>query len=254
MNIWFVSSKSSTCPKMPFASAAFETDEVMPAEWSRGFNRGELSVGGPLFGALSFFGAGTVEGRRSADNGKLWRDVPMFVANGVDTVVTVPASSGAVGQTDVREVVVPRFERYDEGGRSPFSNSDEYAVDGKLDEAPWQGQPTFELNYETFPSENAKPQVQTKVWMTYDAERLYVAFAALDFCQEALKSGGVFVLKAFQGEAFEEVLQRLKHDFGKVSVRKPEASRGESKETYVVARNPRKIALSQSPQKTGVSH
>ena len=66
-------------------------------------------------------------------------------------------------------------------------------------------------------------------------------FAAMDFCQKALKSDGVFVLKAFQGEAFDEVLQRLKHDFVKVSVRKPEASRGESRETYVVARNPRKM-------------
>jgi 23S rRNA (uridine2552-2'-O)-methyltransferase len=64
-----------------------------------------------------------------------------------------------------------------------------------------------------------------------------LTFAALDFCRKALKSDGVFVLKAFQGEAFNEVLQRLKHDFGKVSVRKPEASRGESRETYVVARD-----------------
>jgi 23S rRNA (uridine2552-2'-O)-methyltransferase len=68
-----------------------------------------------------------------------------------------------------------------------------------------------------------------------------LSFAAMDFCQKALESGGVFVLKAFQGEAFDEVLQRLKQDFGKVNVRKPEASRGESRETYVVARNPRKM-------------
>ncbi len=68
-----------------------------------------------------------------------------------------------------------------------------------------------------------------------------LAFAAMDFCQKALKNDGVFVLKAFQGEAFDEVLQRLKRDFGKVNVRKPDASRGESKETYVVARNPRKM-------------
>jgi 23S rRNA (uridine2552-2'-O)-methyltransferase len=62
-----------------------------------------------------------------------------------------------------------------------------------------------------------------------------LSFAAMDFCQKALKSDGVFVLKAFQGEAFDEVLQRLKRDFGKVHVRKPQASRGESRETYVVA-------------------
>ena len=81
-----------------------------------------------------------------------------------------------------------------------------------------------------------------------------LSFAAMDFCRKALKSDGVFVLKAFQGEAFEDVLRRLKRDFGKVNVRKPEASRGESRETYVVARNPRKMdgSQSQSP-KTGVS-
>lgn len=81
-----------------------------------------------------------------------------------------------------------------------------------------------------------------------------LSFAAMDFCQKALKSDGVFVLKAFQGEAFEDVLERLKRDFGKVNVRKPEASRGESRETYVVARNPRKMDGSQSESpKTGVS-
>jgi len=68
-----------------------------------------------------------------------------------------------------------------------------------------------------------------------------LSFAALDFCRKALKSDGVFVLKAFHGEAFDEVLQRLKHEFGNVSVRKPGASRGESRETYLVVRNPRKI-------------
>jgi len=81
-----------------------------------------------------------------------------------------------------------------------------------------------------------------------------LSFAAMDFGQKALKSGGVFVLKAFQGEAFGDVLQRLKRDFGKVNVRKPEASRGESRETYFVARNPRKMDGSQSQHpKTGVS-
>ncbi len=76
-----------------------------------------------------------------------------------------------------------------------------------------------------------------------------LAFAAMDFCQKALKSDGVFVLKAFQGEAFDDVLERLKRDFGKVNVRKPEASRGESRETYVVARNQRKMTLPQPQQK-----
>ncbi len=71
-----------------------------------------------------------------------------------------------------------------------------------------------------------------------------LAGAALEFCKKALKPGGVFLLKAFHGEAFDEVVQRLKHDFATVAVRKPGASRGESKETYLLCRNPRNIDLS----------
>jgi len=60
--------------------------------------------------------------------------------------------------------------------------------------------------------------------------------AAIDFCLAHLKPEGVFVVKLFHGEAFDHVLARLKQAFGKVSVRKPAASRGESAETYVLAR------------------
>ena len=63
-----------------------------------------------------------------------------------------------------------------------------------------------------------------------------LAFAAVDFCYKALKPHGVFVIKAFQGEAFDDVLRRLKGAFRTVKVVKPGASRGESRETYVVAR------------------
>jgi 23S rRNA (uridine2552-2'-O)-methyltransferase len=63
-----------------------------------------------------------------------------------------------------------------------------------------------------------------------------MTLAALDFCRKTLKPEGVFVVKLFQGEAFEEVLARLKHDFKRVTVKKPAASRGESAETYVVSR------------------
>lgn len=74
-----------------------------------------------------------------------------------------------------------------------------------------------------------------------------LSFAAVDFCRNALKSDGVFVLKAFHGGAFDEVLQRLKRDFVKVAVRKPGASRGESKETYVVARSVRRFERKLDP-------
>lgn len=80
-----------------------------------------------------------------------------------------------------------------------------------------------------------------------------LSFAAVDLCRKALKSSGVFVLKAFHGAAFDDVLQRLKHEFDTVTVRKPGASRGESRETYLVMKNPRNIDPRQSAPKTGAS-
>jgi 23S rRNA (uridine2552-2'-O)-methyltransferase len=68
------------------------------------------------------------------------------------------------------------------------------------------------------------------------ARALELTAAAIDFCCKVLKAEGVFVLKVFHGEAFEEMLKRLRARFGKVKVVKPLASRGESAETYVVAR------------------
>jgi 23S rRNA (uridine2552-2'-O)-methyltransferase len=68
------------------------------------------------------------------------------------------------------------------------------------------------------------------------ARALELSEAAIDYCFKALKPDGVFLLKAFQGEAFSELLAHLKRSFGKVKVIKPSASRGESAETYVLAR------------------
>ena len=112
---------------------SLQTDEIMPKEWSHGFNRAELSFGGPLMGGLGFFFAGTATGNRSANFGKGWRDVPLYIAQGVDTTVTITQTSAATGQTDTRTVVIPNFVEYNEGGRIPFSNSDEYTFDAKLD-------------------------------------------------------------------------------------------------------------------------
>jgi len=68
------------------------------------------------------------------------------------------------------------------------------------------------------------------------ARGLELSLAAVDFCVKALKPGGVFVVKAFHGEAFDELVSSLKRAFSKVRVAKPTASRGESAETYVVVR------------------
>jgi 23S rRNA (uridine2552-2'-O)-methyltransferase len=67
------------------------------------------------------------------------------------------------------------------------------------------------------------------------ARTLELTGAAIDFCCKVLKPDGVFLTKAFHGEAFDSVLAQLKSSLRKVKVVKPLASRGESAETYVVA-------------------
>lgn len=59
--------------------------------------------------------------------------------------------------------------------------------------------------------------------------------AAAHFAVETLKPGGTFVAKTFQGGAEAELLDMLKRNFAKVRHAKPDASRSESAETYLVA-------------------
>ena len=63
-----------------------------------------------------------------------------------------------------------------------------------------------------------------------------LAALAVEFCREVLKPEGVFVVKVFQGEAFPDFLALMKETFRTVTTRKPEASRGESRETYLLGR------------------
>jgi 23S rRNA (uridine2552-2'-O)-methyltransferase len=66
---------------------------------------------------------------------------------------------------------------------------------------------------------------------------MYLAELALDFARRSLASGGGFLVKAFQGEGFDEFLRALRQDFKKVSVRKPPASRARSREVYLLGRD-----------------
>ena len=61
-----------------------------------------------------------------------------------------------------------------------------------------------------------------------------LAEAAHDFAREILKPGGAFVAKVLRGGTERTLLDRLKRDFEKVRHFKPEASRADSAEMYVV--------------------
>ena len=84
------------------------------------------------------------------------------------------------------------------------------------------------------PNMSGIPNVDQARW-------LELAEGAVELGRKVLKPDGVFVVKAFHGEAFDALVERLKAVFMKVKVVKPSASRGESTETYVVARTLRAL-------------
>ena len=69
------------------------------------------------------------------------------------------------------------------------------------------------------------------------AKSIYLLELALDVARKTLKSHADFIAKMFQGSGSDQFLRELRMHFGKVMVRKPAASRKESREVYVVAKD-----------------
>ena len=68
------------------------------------------------------------------------------------------------------------------------------------------------------------------------ARSMYFLDLALDTVRLMLKPGAVFADKMFQGQGSDDYVKELRKSFGKVSIRKPKASRPESREVYIVAK------------------
>ncbi len=66
---------------------------------------------------------------------------------------------------------------------------------------------------------------------------MYLCELALDFCRGRLRSGGGLVCKVFHGAGFDDWVRDVKSQFGRVVTRKPQASRANSREVYLVAGN-----------------
>jgi len=65
---------------------------------------------------------------------------------------------------------------------------------------------------------------------------VYLADLALELAQKILKPSGSFLVKLFQGEGVTDYIAGVKQNFAEVYHRKPEASRSESRELYLVAK------------------
>lgn len=61
---------------------------------------------------------------------------------------------------------------------------------------------------------------------------MYLAELALDMAERVLEPDGLFLVKVFQGEGFEEYRKALQSRFKRVVSRKPAASRARSTEVY----------------------
>jgi 23S rRNA (uridine2552-2'-O)-methyltransferase len=68
------------------------------------------------------------------------------------------------------------------------------------------------------------------------ARSIYFLELALDTVCKTLTQGATFAAKMFQGSGSDQYLKELRTHFSKVSIRKPAASRKESREVYLVAK------------------
>lgn len=67
------------------------------------------------------------------------------------------------------------------------------------------------------------------------ARSMDLAELALEFSRQWLEPGAVFVVKLFQGEGFDGFVREARKTFSNVRLRKPAASRKQSREIYLVA-------------------
>ncbi len=77
----------------------------------------------------------------------------------------------------------------------------------------------------------------TGIRVTDQSRNMAIAELVYDFSTQILKPGGDLLVKLFEGDGTHEYRQLLKEKFAKVLVRKPKASRDQSREFYVLARS-----------------
>ena len=61
--------------------------------------------------------------------------------------------------------------------------------------------------------------------------------SVLAFCETALRPGGNLLTKFFEGESAQHIRERMKKQFSQLKTIKPDASRSQSKELYLLALN-----------------
>lgn len=79
----------------------------------------------------------------------------------------------------------------------------------------------------------------TGIVITDQARLFTLGELAMEFAVKFLKPNGVFLVKVFQGSGFEAYVKLMRENFKSVAAKKPDASRDESRETYLLAKQPK---------------
>lgn len=99
------------------------------------------------------------------------------------------ALSGVAQEPPTSETPAEPAPRPPQAGRYEVTSiSVPVVVDGSIDEAAWRDATVIPLRYEWFPGDNTVPPVRTQALVTYDRERLYVAFRAFDPEPQAIRA------------------------------------------------------------------
>jgi 23S rRNA (uridine2552-2'-O)-methyltransferase len=72
------------------------------------------------------------------------------------------------------------------------------------------------------------------IWDIDEFKQIDLCMKVLDVAPEILKRGGAVVMKAFQGNELRSLIERAKAGFTRIEISKPNASRKESSEIYIV--------------------
>ncbi|MGI0078316.1 MAG: RlmE family RNA methyltransferase [Nitrososphaerales archaeon] len=73
------------------------------------------------------------------------------------------------------------------------------------------------------------------IWDMDHYRQIDLCMKVVDLLPEILKTNGSNVMKAFQGDQLDSLIHRLKKSFQRMEISKPEASRKESSEVYLVS-------------------
>jgi 23S rRNA (uridine2552-2'-O)-methyltransferase len=92
-----------------------------------------------------------------------------------------------------------------------------------------QGQPVDLVISDMAPNMTGVPAVD-------QARSMELAELALEFADQTLKPGGAVLMKIFQGRGFNEFYAQMRLQFEKMVTRKPQASRSESREIYLLGK------------------